>query len=338
MATSNPLKRIAVVNGANKPLVETPPALPKKPYYICPRCGNITYNLLKEHVTTISPLYKTIEVLPLCNNCLGELFNQYCELLNDEKAALKLMCMHFDIYYAPSTYAKIKIQSKQSKLIEYIRRCNVLYPNLTFDNNYIRELADDNTVEESDSDGVSKRAINLFGYGFEEDEYKFLLTQYNDWTRRYECNTKALEELIKMLCLVQLDIHRASQNGEDTAKLLKTFQELLSSANLKPSQTGDDSVTGEYSLGQMIDVWEETKPIPQSDDPQFNDRDGIITYITTWFLGHLARIFGKKNKYTTVYDNEISKYTVDKPHYNGEDDESLNALFDNNRMVEDGDS
>lgn len=336
MAASNALKRVAVVNGVNQTLVETQISMPKKPYYICPRCGNITYNLLKDHTPSISPLYKAIEVIPFCNDCLGDLFSQYCEMFSDEKTALKLMCMHFDIYYAPSTYVKIKIQNQKNKFIEYVRRCNNLYPNLTFDNNYLKEFLDDKSVDESDTEGVSKRAINLFGYGFEEDEYKFLQTQYNDWTHRYECNTKALEELIKMLCLVQLDIHRASQTGDDTSKLLKTFQELLSSASLKPSQTSDDSTAGEYCLGELIDQWEETKPIPQSDDPEFNDKDHIITYISTWFFGHLAKVFGKRNKYSVLYDEEISKYTVDRPHYDGEDDDSLNALFDNN--AEGGDS
>lgn len=329
MANNKALKRVAIVNGIDKPLVNTSPVTPKKPYYICPRCGNITYSLVKDYVSSISPIYKAINVIPICTDCLGDLFEQYIEMFSDEKDALRLMCMHFDIYYAPSIYTKIKLMSHKNKFLEYIRRVNASYQNMTYDNNYVKEVNEDKGIDESDTEGVSNRALKLFGYGFEEDEYKFLLTQYNDWTHRYECNTKALEELIKMLCMVQLDIHRTSQEGGDTSKLLKTFQELLSSAKLKPSQTGDDSVVEEYSLGQMIDKWEETKPIPQSDDPAFNDRDNIVTYITTWFLGHLAKVFGKKNKYTQVYDEEISKYTVEKPRYNSDEEESLNSLFDN---------
>ncbi len=39
-------------------------------------------------------------------------------------------------------------------------------------------------------------------------------------------------------------------------------------------------------------------------------------------MGHLCKMMGiKGNKYTRLYEETIAKYTVEKPEYDGEDDD-----------------
>ena len=78
---------------------------------------------------------------------------------------------------------------------------------------------------------------------------------------------------------------------------MDTFQSLLGSANLKPVQNNDNALADSQSFGTLIKKFEEEKPIPEP-DPEWKDVDGIVKYITVYFLGHLCKMIGIKNKIT----------------------------------------
>ena len=148
--------------------------------------------------------------------------------------------------------------------------------------------------------------------------------QYNDWTARHECKTKAQEELFKNICITQLQIQKATQNGDKIEQLMNAYQNLLGSANIKPNQTNENALADQNTFGTLIQKWETEKPIPEP-DPEWKDVDGILKYISTWFLGHLCKMMGVKNSYSKLYENEMKKYKVEKPQYENDDE----ALFDN---------
>jgi hypothetical protein len=150
-----------------------------------------------------------------------------------------------------------------------------------------------------------------------------LQEQYDDWTTRHECKTKAQEEVFKRICFKQLEILKATRNGENTKDLDYTYQQLLDTANLKPKQTNMDALAEDRTFGQLIRIWENEKPIPEPDE-EFRDVDGIGRYISVFFLGHLAKMVGIKNKFSRMYEEEMGKYTVTKPEY----EEDTEALFD----------
>jgi hypothetical protein len=171
---------------------------------------------------------------------------------------------------------------------------------------------------------VRKRTISMFGMGYSMEQYKFLQEQYDDWVSRCECKSKAQEELFKNLCIAQLNIQIAQQTGGKVKDAMDTFQSLLGSANLKPVQNNDNALADSQSFGTLIKKFEEEKPIPEP-DPEWKDVDGIVKYITVYFLGHLCKMIGIKNNYARMYDEEMAKYKVEKPQYDSGDDE---ALFD----------
>ena len=77
-----------------------------------------------------------------------------------------------------------------------------------------------------------------------------------------------------------------------------------------------------------IKEWEDEEPISEPDE-RFRDVDGIKRYILVWFLGHFCKMMGVKNKYTEAleqdYEEEVSKYTVEPPTFDDEEDSMVNA-------------
>lgn len=176
---------------------------------------------------------------------------------------------------------------------------------------------------------VRKGIIKLFGGGLTTQDYLFLQDQYDDWKARTQIDTKSQETYIINICMLQLQIYNAQRAGKDTSKLLDTLNKLMDAARLQPKQNVGNASTDDLTFGQLIEKWEQEKPIPEPED-EFKDVDGIGKYIRVWFAGHLAKALGLKGGRTEEYEQEIKKYTVTKPQpQEGEasSDDLYQALF-----------
>lgn len=161
--------------------------------------------------------------------------------------------------------------------------------------------------------------IDFFGEGYEEKDYIYLISEYEDYLNRYEVDSKTLENLIKEICLTQLDIRKKRANGEKVDQQQKTLQDLLGSSNLKPVQENSSSSLEQVeTFGTLIKKFENEHPIPEPHE-SWKDVDGIGKYIRTFFLGHLTRVFGKENPYQDEYNEVIEEFTVRPPKRDGDD-------------------
>ena len=299
-------------------------------FYKCPCCATSYVKLDDNFPASQSELYAGWNYhLPICKKCLDKMFEHYTEVYgNDEDAAIRRICEKYDIYYNVSLLnASRKITKNRSRIHTYISKANLVqYKGKTYDTTLDEERKDD-VIETLDDVKDAKKAklktVKFFGTGFSDDDYQYLQEQYDDWTTRHECKTKAQEEVFKRICFKQLEILKATRNGENTKDLDYTYQQLLDTANLKPKQTNMDALAEDRTFGQLIKIWENEKPVPEP-DPEFKDVDGIGRYISVFFLGHLAKMVGIKNKFSRMYDEEMAKYTVEKPEY----EEDTEALFD----------
>ena len=107
---------------------------------------------------------------------------------------------------------------------------------------------------------------------------------------------------------------------------------------MKPAQQKNDTdgAMENTPFGVWIRRWENQRPIPEP-DPELKDVDGIIRYISIWFLGHLCKMLGIKNTYCKLYEDELAKMKVERPEYEDDDDETLfNNIFDSDN--DDGDA
>ena len=310
-----------------------------KAKYTCFYCG-------KEYVETNfynsnSEFYSNIGKIPHCKQCIEKFYQRYFEkytnegCLTPEKKAVKRLCMVFDIYYSDDAYnAAINSATKRemniSPMAAYMKMIQLQqYKNKSYENT-IYEAEQENFAMASISEisgetTVDQKTIDFFGSGFTDEDYKYLKREYDDWTARHECNTKAQEEVFKRICFKQLEILKATRRGEDTKNLDATFQNYLDTAKLQPKQNAGDTTADNQTFGTLIDKWENTHPIPEVDD-DLRDVDKIGLYLEIFFKGHLAKMMGLKNGASNLYTKFMKKYTVEKPEYN--DNEDGEALFD----------
>lgn len=286
-----------------------------------------------------SKFYSSTGKVPYCKKCIKEFYNHYYEKYKEEnyvfpeKKAIKRLCMALDIYYGEEVFASAlkEIEKTPAMSVDaaYMKvahlRQNSKY---TYDETFKHDEKDGVTesyVDLNNTMDVDEKVVEFFGNGFSEDDYKFLNREYNDWTARHECNTKAQEEIFKRICFKQLEILKATRLGEDTKNLDMTLQNYLDTAKLQPKQNSGDTTADNQTFGTLIDKWENERPLPEIDE-ELRDVDRIGLYLDVFFRGHLSKMMGLKNGLSNLYTKFIKKFTVEKPEYN--DDENSEALFD----------
>lgn len=301
----------------------------------CHRCKKICF----EH-----ELYKTPSVffpvgrIPYCKDCIEEFYNHFYKQYESEgsaypeKKAIRRLCMALDMYYDDDLYERaVKNTSKLNiSVISSYMKLSGLKQNQakSYDTTIFKENSDgviESFVDVNGERQAKPKTIKFFGSGFSDADYVYLQDEYDDWTSRHECNTKAQEEVFKRICFTQLELLKATRAKQDTKDLTATFQKLLETAKLQPKQNAGDTVSDTQTFGTLIDKWENTRPLPEIDD-SLKDVDKIGKYINIFFKGHLAKMMGLKNGLSNSYSEFMKKYTVEKPEY--ENDENNEALFD----------
>ncbi|HPE08195.1 MAG TPA: hypothetical protein PLT28_00485 [Saprospiraceae bacterium] len=324
--------------------------------FVCPSCGTIFTSLRGNFYMTDSDLYRgNGGHLPLCRKCIYDFYIKAKEIYEgDDKAVVKRMCQLFDVYWNEDCYVLSESMQKAAtnNFVAYLMRLRIK-PFCDMGKSYFDTVREEKLAlrqavkkaeesakvesvingEEVDETSVSPETIKRFGPGFTLEQYAYLQDEYDDWITRNECKTKAQETLFKELCICQLSMRvmNADINADGNtdpkvlktrADALKTFQDLLGASNLKPTQTNDSLLVDTNSFGTLISKWEKEKPVPEP-DPEWADVDNIKSYISTWFLGHLCKMFNIDNDWSQLYEKEKSKYTVEPPHYDEMDEEEL---------------
>jgi hypothetical protein len=293
---------------------------------VCTRCGCKNQ---KEFYQSNSGLYLHIKKLPICKTCIGKFFEFYKTKYDDDKLAIFYLCRKLDMPFSENAYtmALKEVVNKGMEMYRaYFQKLNSLGKvngsGEDFESGEF--ILNDNSNEEFDlitneeEIEITSDIIRFFGRGLSKQDYIFLVNEYSDWTTRYECDSKAMETLIKQICLLNLDIDKRRANNEKVDQQLKTLQDLLGSSNLKPVQsTGADSAE-QATFGTLLKKWENEKPVPEPSE-EFKDVDGIKKYFGVWFLGHLCKILNIENSYSQTYSEEVSKYTVQSKPDDGGD-------------------
>ena len=278
-------------------------------------------------------------LFPICKKCLigmacdyDKKTNQYTDNREKTMDVLKMMDLPYidSMYQSALTSCAEDVQDKHRNTAwsHYITVIKSL-PNwrgLTWkDSELPADYLDEDEEEINENSRILKQAKKRFGDGYTNADLLFLESEYQDWIKRYACENKAQEILFKRICFKELEIDKAQKAKRDTKELDKTLQDLMGSMSLKPNQNNSNALTEAKTFGQLIQKWEDEKPIPEPED-EFKDVDKIGLYIDVFFKGHLSKMMGLKNAFTPLYDRFMKKYTVKKPQYN--EDEDTEVLFD----------
>jgi hypothetical protein len=193
-------------------------------------------------------------------------------------------------------------------------------------------VSDEEDGEHEALDNIAPEVIAFWGVGFTANFYEELERKYKNWISRLgrEADEPGEQVIHKQICILEATINRDTAAGKPIDKHVNSLNSLLGSANLKPQQKKRDEANAGFDntpFGVWIRKWEDTKPIPDT-DPELREGDGIIKYISTWFVGHIGRMLGIKNLHSKLYEDEMEKYRVDMPEYESDDDETLfNNIF-----------
>lgn len=314
--------------------------------YRCSCCGKVYPSQKSYFSVSNSVLFKGNNgYITVCRSCVDKYFKQLIAFYDDnEEHAIEHICWLFDWYYCPEasamTRADLRGHSRAvlypSKMsLAHISKKGKTYLDTLRDKHatqaVVKEIADA-VVGVTDENGEQKtappKAIELFGYGYTIEEYNYLLKEYEDWTARYPCDTKVQEELYKTLAIAQLAIQRAQKQGDtkSIASAMKAFQDLLGTANIKPTQD-KPMFEEDESFGTLIKKLENERPISEPLD-EWKDIDGIQKMTDVFFLGHMAELLHINNDCASEYREEMAKYTVEPPQYEEDEEPGDTSILD----------
>jgi hypothetical protein len=301
----------------------------------CPVCGEF-YDCNKFYV---HQEYAT-HVFPICKECLLQMATEYDPRSKTRVDSRQKVIQIFSMFDMPF------YESMWRKCVENIKSGNINRGKTAFQQMMVsimglphyqkQHFSDSSFNAESDELGyefeTNRQARaeikKLFGAGYTEGEYIFLQDQYDDWRARTQVDSKSQETYVVQICSQLLDIDKDRKAGKDVSNKLKTLDTLMNSANLQPKQNVNNAAIDSLTMGQMIEKFENERPIPEP-DPEFRDVNRIGKYIRVWFSGWLAKAMGFKNVNTKECEDYIKQYQVENPSQvqDEESEEIYSTLF-----------
>lgn len=309
--------------------------------YYCTRCPRTFKTQKNNFPAAQSPIYRENGgYLHVCRHCVEEMYQHYKETLGNERAALRRICLKFDIYWSDKVYDIVnKSSTSHSRVLGYISKSNLQqFLGKTFDDTLDEETHVDvigDTIpygNETDEEEIQvpDEVTEFWGGGLSPSFYMELDQRWRYWRGDTAQYTDAMDvgerAVIKQICMLEVTINRDAAQGKAIDRSVNALNTLLGSANMKPVQKNKDDSLDANTEATPFGVWirkiENTRPISEP-DPELKDVDGIIRYISVWFLGHLCKMLKIDNKYSRLYEEEMEKLRVERPEYEGEDEEAV---------------
>jgi len=295
----------------------------------CSSCGKVHKSQKGNFLASNSALFESNNgYTTTCRVCIER---HYLKLIEQYGGSVELAIRHccgmFDWFYSEDIVAATKTAGKSASRISlYPSRMNmaqfkskgssyadtiVLDQKALFEK--LEQICADGSVSE-EAITAAPETVRFFGSGHSNTDYEFLQREYEDWTSRHECETKAQEELFKAISLAQLTMQKAQIGGDikEIETSAKTFQSLLDSLNITPKKKSGSVLNDTETFGTLIKKLENEKPVCDP-DPTWADVDNIKKYIDTWFLGHLCNLVDIHNDVEEQYREELAKFTVAPP-------------------------
>ena len=276
-------------------------------------------------------------VYPICKDCLLKRATDYDakeQAYKDNREKTMQVLHQMDLPFIESIYQQCLDNIKDGRIARgqtaYQQMMGFIKSLPAYQNYHWKDSVFGNGTPDYEIDinrKARKEIKKLFGAGFTETDYLYLQDQYDDWRARTQVDSKSQETYVMQICLQLLDIDKDRKAGKDVTNKLKTLDTLMNSAKLQPKQNAANAATDSLSFGQLIEKFENERPIPEP-DPEFKDVNGIGKLIRVYFAGHLSKALGLKNSYSEEYEEEMKKYTVEPPQAKeGDSSDTYQQIF-----------
>ena len=314
---------------------------------ICTKCG-ISYGRRKGYFpVNYGMLYKGTGHTAVCRDCIDKMYDAYLSQCEDPGRAVRQMCRKLDLYWDEKlfnqTYSKT---SPRTVMTQYMAKLTgASYAGKSYDDTLSKEgslwtfgeapeepepAEPAATViwdDDSDSEMPDERVIAFWGPGYTPGMYRELERRFSLWMEKFPKGVDVdigTEAIIRQICSLELDINRDRAKGKSVDKSINALNTLLGSANLKPVQRKQEEADANLDgtpLGVWIQRFEKERPLPEVDE-DCKDVNHLRKYVFIW-MGHLCKMLGLKNGYEKMYEDEIARLRVEKPEYDGDDDEAF---------------
>lgn len=306
---------------------------------ICPCCGLQFTQRKGNFMASYAAMHKGIGFLPYCNSCVDNLYKDYYSKTNDDREAVKRLCRKLDLFWSDDIFTSLKEKTTSRNVAaQYISRLsNKKYIGRSYDDTIAAQYGESRVADalnngevdgmDLDGNGVPKEWTAFWGSGYAYDMYVELEQRRSYYMSRlpdgYELDIGS-ESLIRQICNLEVSIAKDSAVGKSIDKSVNSLNTLLGSLNLKPAQKKDVNLEAELTntpLGLWLYRYENKRPLPEIDQ-DLKDVNHIKKYVFTW-MGHLCKMLNVRNGYTKLYEEEIERLKVEKPEYDGDDEDLL---------------
>lgn len=337
----------------------------------CCKCGRAYKQRRGFFPVSYSVLYKGIGYMPVCKDCIDKMYNDYLIECGNSKDAVRQVCRKLDLYWSDELFVRADSRSSARTMMSgYLTKLNTIAQSGKCYDDTLREegtiwqflpevaapaqepepVAEPQVIQSVEEEKEPEEEIEIsedvsafWGPGLSPVMYRDLEQRRQFWLKdlgeesALDIGTKAL---LRQICILEVAINQDRAAGRSIDKNVNALNSLMGSASLKPAQkkedANEDAALASIPLGVWLYRYEQKRPLPQIDD-DMKDVNGIRKYVFTW-MGHLCKMLGIKNGYTNLYDREIARLSVEKPHYEGDDDEAMvDVLFEEGGEDDDDD-
>lgn len=289
----------------------------------CMKCGSERTPSPATYYENHNPLLSS-EKLEICKICILEYIGDKDS--NDHLGKIYLVLAMLDKPFILETWEKCdgvwaKYVTQVSSLPQHKGK-SFKDSNFGITNKKIQLAKNELDFDSEYSEDELNTLARFWGKGIEIEDLEFLQSEYEKFINSYECDSYAMELLFQEASQQRLSIKKLRLDNKSVDKELKTLQDILGSANIKPAQESGSNAAEQSTFGTLVKKYENERPIPEP-DAAWKDVDGIKKYISVWFLGHFSKMVGVKNSYSDEYDQEMNVYKVEPPKFEEEFFEEL---------------
>ena len=250
--------------------------------------------------------------LTICKDCVILKYDELVSIYSNEKKALYHLCNMLDVYFnnelcesafvqsanaGSRNLAKIYFQ-KINSLFQYKGKTSLnseLFKEDKMDNDVLDGELEELDVDDTNNIKVNSEIIRRWGNGLTASDYVFLETNYQEFIDSYSHEQPAERLLLRQLSKVLLEGEHCRKKNDINGfeKMNKLVSQMLSDANIKPSQKRTFGEKDGETFGTFIRDIEMNEPIPAPLE-QFKDSDKIEKMIIKYFINPMAKVFDLK--------------------------------------------
>lgn len=230
--------------------------------------------------------------MSVCKNCIGDIFNGFMISTNSSLSeSINKTCRILNIYYSDKALSSVKLHLDtlgdkamtanifslyKSHLAKFLKLNQGIIGTYEFDSPFIKQTDEDVLVNENSE--YKEKLYKFWGTGLEWNDYAFLESELAEWSSTHKHDTRSELVFLREICFILLDIKKAREAGQDTATLMKRFQETVKTAGLDPANAS--AITGaQETFGNWIREIETKTPAEWYENNKlFEDVDNIKQY------------------------------------------------------------